>query len=122
MNQEPRAEELRNAARFVEDEILDPLADLSNVSFALVVGGAKDFPRPAPEGEAVKRGVEVLREEAQDAVAALHALAAARDNDLPVSSALLASVQPYIEAFRTAEGQSSSDDSPAQSGGMRLPD
>jgi hypothetical protein len=117
MNQDPRSEELRQTARFIEEEILDPLANLSDLSFVLVEGGAKDFPRPAPEDRAVERGAEILREDAQDAVAALYALAAARDNGFPDSPALLASLQPYIEAFRTAEGQTGSEENPDQTEG-----
>jgi hypothetical protein len=114
MAQEITPGELRNAARFAEEEILDALADLSDVSFPLVVGSAKDFPRPAPEDRAAEQGVDVLRE---DAVAALYALATALENDLPVSPALLASVQPFIDASHAAEEQSSSENGPNQTEG-----
>jgi hypothetical protein len=117
MEQEITPEELRNTAHFVEEEILDTLADLSDVTFPLVVGGAKDFPRPAPEGRAVDQGVDVLREEAEDAVAALHALATALENELPVPPALRASVDPFIDAFRRAEGQPPSENGPNQTEG-----
>jgi hypothetical protein len=118
MEQEITPQKLRNTARFVEEEILAELAELSDVSFPLVAGGAKDFPRPAPEDRAAEQGVEVLREEAEDAAAALYALAVALENELPVSDALFASVQPYIDAFQASEGQSStSEDGPAQTEG-----
>lgn len=117
MEQEITPGELRNAARFAEEEILDALADLSDVSFPLVVGGAKDFPRPAPEDQAAEQGVDVLREDAEDAVAALYTLATALENDLPVSPALLASVQPFIDASHAAEEQSSSENGPDRTEG-----
>jgi len=109
MEQEIRADELRNAARFVEETILDALADFSDITFPLVIGGAKDFPRPAPEGRAAEQGVDVLRKDAEEAVAALYALAAAVDNELPVGPALLTSVQPFIDAYRAAEEQGTSE-------------
>jgi hypothetical protein len=123
MEEELTAEKLRNTARFVEEQILAALDNLSDVSFPLVAGGAKDFPRPAPEDRAAQQGVEVLREEAEDAVAALHALALALDPELelPGADALLAvsqpSVQPFIDAFQVAEGQPPSENGPNQTEG-----
>jgi hypothetical protein len=117
MDQEITAEELRNTARFVEEEILPVLDELSDVAFPLVAGGAKDFPRPAPEDRAAQQGVEVLREEAEDAVAALHALAVALENELPVSPASRTSVQPYIDAFHRAQEQPTSENGPDQTEG-----
>jgi hypothetical protein len=118
------AEKLRDTARFVEEEILATLDDLSDVSYPLVVGGAKQFPRPAPEDRAAERGVELLRKDAEDAVAALHALAVALDPELELRgvpallAALQPSVQPFIDAFQASEGQSStSEDGPDQTEG-----
>jgi hypothetical protein len=117
MEQEITPQQLRQTARFVEEEILAELDELSDVSFPLVAGGAKDFPRPAPEDRAAEQGVEVLREEAQDAAAALYALAVALENDLSVSDALFASVQPYIDAYQAPEVQSPSENSTNQTEG-----
>jgi hypothetical protein len=105
MEREITPRKLRETARFVEEEIVAELDELSDVAFPLVAGGAKDFPRPAPEDRAAEQGVEVLREDAEDAVAALYALATALENELPVSDALFASVQPFIDAFEAAEEQ-----------------
>jgi hypothetical protein len=121
MEQEITPEKLRNTARFVEEEIVAELDELSDVAFPLVAGGLKDFPRPAPEDRAAERGVEVLREEAEGAAAALYALAVALDNELPVSPALRASVQPFIDAFQAAEGQSTSENGPNQTEGNTTP-
>jgi hypothetical protein len=44
----------------------------------------------------------ILRESAKQAIATLYALAAARDNNLPVPPALSVSVQLYIMAFQDA--------------------
>jgi hypothetical protein len=111
-----RAERLRNAARVAEEKILDDLADLSDVSFPLVRGGAKDFPRPAPEDQAAERGIDVLREDVEDAVAEVYAQAAV-GKDLPESHALFTFVQPFIDALPVAEGQSTSENGPNQTEG-----
>ena len=102
MEPEISAEELRDVARFVEEGLV-ALADISDLSFPLVSGDLRAFPRQTAEGEAFEQGVEFLREDAEGAVAALRALAEARDNELPVHPALLASVQPYIDAFHRAQ-------------------
>jgi hypothetical protein len=117
MEQEITPEKLRDTARFVNEEILAELDELSDVAFPLVAGGAKDFPRPAPEDRAAQQGAEVLREEAEEAAAALYALAVAMENELPVSEALLASVQPFIDAFEAAEEQATSENGPDQTEG-----
>jgi hypothetical protein len=112
MEQEISAEELRDVASFVEESLV-ALADISDISFPLVSGDIRRFPRQTAEGEAFEQGVEFLREDAEGAVAALRALAEARDNALlPVPPALLASVQPYIDAFNSAEGQPTSENGP----------
>jgi hypothetical protein len=100
--QEITAQELRNTAQFVEDSILDTVADYSTIRFPLTQGDLKDFPRLAPQDQAARQGFMILRESAEQAIAILYALAAALDNNLPVSPALLVSVQPYITAFNDA--------------------
>jgi hypothetical protein len=123
MEQEITADKLRDTARFVEEKILAALDALSDVSFPLVAGGARRFPRPAPEGRAAERGVEVLRKDAEDAIAALHALAVALDHERELSGAdaLLAvfqpSVQPFIDAFQASEGQPPSENGSNQTEG-----
>jgi hypothetical protein len=109
MEQRITPQELRDAARFVNEEILAQIDELSEVAFPLVAGGAKGFPRPAPEDRAAQQGAEVLREEAEKAAAALYALAVASENDLPISEVLFASVQPFVDAFEAAEQQATSE-------------
>jgi hypothetical protein len=109
MEQRITPQELRDAARFVNEEILAQIDELSDVAFPLVAGGAKGFPRPAPEDRAAQQGTEVLREEAEKAAAALYALAVASENDLPISEVLFASVQPFVDAFEAAEQQATSE-------------
>jgi hypothetical protein len=109
MEQRITPQELRDAARFVNEEILAQIDELSYVAFPLVAGGAKGFPRPAPEDRAAQQGAEVLREEAEKAAAALYALAVASENDLPISEVLFASVQPFVDAFEAAEQQATSE-------------
>ena len=96
------AQELRNAAQFVEDSLLDTIADYSAIRFPFTQGDLKDFPRPAPQDQAARQGFMILRESAEQAIATLYALAAALDNNLPVPPALRVSVQPYITAFQDA--------------------
>jgi len=122
MEQQITPQKLRDTARFVNEEILAELDELSDVAFPLVAGGAKDFPRLAPEDRAAQQGAEVLREEAEAAAAALYALAVAMENALPVSAALFASVQPFIDAFEAAEEQATSENGPDQTEGNTPPE
>jgi hypothetical protein len=94
------AQELRQVAEFVENTILETLASYSDISFPLVHGDLKTFPRASAESRAAERGVDVLRQDAEEVVTALHAIAAAMDNDLDVPRVLLVPLLPYIEAFR----------------------
>ena len=116
MEQEISAEALRDVASFVEESLV-ALADISDISFPLVSGNLRRSPRQTAEGEAFEQGVEFLREDAEGGVAALRALAEVRDKALPVPPALLASVQPYIDAFHGAEGQPASENGPNQTEG-----
>jgi hypothetical protein len=96
------AEELRNVAQFVEDTVLDTVADYSTIRFPPTEGDLKDFPRASPQDQLARQGFTNLRESAEQAISMLYALAAALDNDLPVPPALLVSVQPYVVTFRDA--------------------
>jgi len=107
------AQELRQVAEYVESTGLDALASYSDISFPLVRGDLKTFPRPSAEARAAERGFDVLRQDTDAAVTALYALSAALDHELDVPQALLVPVMPYIEAFRAesevdTEGQSAS--------------
>jgi hypothetical protein len=123
MEREIGAEELREVAHFVEESLV-ALADISDISFPLVSGDLRRFPRQTAEGEAFEQGVEFLREDAEEALASLRALAVAQaaveqdpERALPVPPALFASVRPYIEEFRRAEGQPPSENGPNQTEG-----
>jgi hypothetical protein len=102
MAQEQRitAQELRRVAEYVEDTVLETLASYSDISFPLAHGDLKTFPRPSAESRAAQRGIDVLRQDTEEAVTALYAIAAAMDNDLDVPQVLLVPLLPYIEAFR----------------------
>lgn len=117
MDREIRPEEV---AEF-EEKVLDALANVSDVSFPPIRGGAKDFTRPAPESRVAEQGFDALREKIEEGVEALYALAAAqaaaRDDGLDVPPALFASVQPFIDAFGRSEEQSTSQNDPNQTGG-----
>lgn len=102
---ETGAEELRRAARFVEAEGLDAIAELSQLAFPLVIGGLKDFPRPSPEDRAAREGIDRLRRRLKDAAAELYALASAFDAGLTVPRVLLIPVLPYLEVFREATSE-----------------
>jgi hypothetical protein len=66
------------------------------------------FPRPSSEARAAERGLSLLREQVDEAVAILYALAAATDNRLPVPDVLAARVQPYVDIFLTRKRQTGS--------------
>ena len=97
--------ELREVAKFVMETSLEALQAYSEISFPPVVGNLQNFPRPSLEGRAAQQGFGVLREEVEEAVAALYALAAAIDNRLPVPLPLQVRLQPYIDAFRAERKQ-----------------
>lgn len=115
MEQRITSEELRSAARFTEETNLGALADISDVSFSPVRGDLREFPRPEPASQTIDVGIDVLRRNTEEAVAALHTLAAALDNELPVPPTLLGSVQSFIDAYRAAEEQRTSENDQAQS-------
>jgi hypothetical protein len=114
MEQRISSEELRSAARFTEEANLGALADISDVSFSPVRGDLREFPRPEPESQTLEVGIDVLRRDTEEAVAALHTLAAALDNELPVPPTLVGLVQPYIDAYRAAEEQGTSENDQTQ--------
>jgi hypothetical protein len=95
------AQELRQVAEYVEDTILETLANYSDISFPLVHGDLKTSPRASAESRAAQKGFDILRQNTEEAVTTLHALAAAMDNDLDVPQVLLLPFRPYIEAFRS---------------------
>ena len=105
-----RSEDLREAARFVEETALEPLADLADEEFPLVVGNigsGRFFPRESPEQRAALRGLAVLQDATAEAVSALYALAEARARNIVLPRAALLPVEPYLLAFldaRRAEG------------------
>ena len=97
-----RPEDLRAAARFVEETViaaLDRFDDLANAGFRLPIGNGRDTPRLAPERRAAARGVDVLRNASNDAVAALHALALASEQGVDLPAAVFLPVEPYLVAY-----------------------
>ncbi len=100
------AETLRDAAQFLERDLLDSLEELSDQSaFPLVIGGAQFFPRESPEDQATLRALADAREEAEQAVAFVNLAAAASERGIELSPSVLSllNVQPLIDAFSTQE-------------------
>jgi len=98
---EMEADELRAVADFIEDTALDVIAAADDADFPLAQGDLKVFPRPSPSDRAAQQGLLVLRESAEQAAAALHALAKVRAARGEVA-ALLPPFQGYIDAYRAA--------------------
>jgi hypothetical protein len=109
--QRTTAGELRQVADFVETTNLDALDSYSDMSFPLVHGDLKTFPRTSPESRAAERGFDVLRQDTEAVVTTLYALAAAMDNDLDVPEVLLVPVWPYIEVFRAERPKADAEES-----------
>lgn len=103
MPEDINAEEYREAAKFIENAFLEALTTYADISFTPAIGDLYNFPRPTTEARAAQRGLGLLRQQADEVVAILHALAAAADNRLPVPSVLKLRVEPYVQAFRTRE-------------------
>jgi hypothetical protein len=93
-------QELRETAQFMEYEVLDALADYSDITFPNALGDLKVFPRPSPQDQAAQQGFVILRESTEQVISVLYALAAALDNNRAVPDALLAPLMPYIQAYR----------------------
>src|SRR5687768_12238578 len=72
-----RPEDLREAARFVNETALEALVDLEDQGFPLAIGNGREFPRESPQQRAAVRGLAILQESTTDAIAALYALAEA---------------------------------------------
>jgi hypothetical protein len=103
MDPEITAEELRNTARYLEEEVIPALASYAEIPTPFRFGNLKDFPRPSREDEAAKQGFDVLGEFLDRVVAMLYALALAldnRDNQPEVPRVLLATVELYVRAYR----------------------
>ena len=94
------AQELRETAQFMEFEVLDTLADYSDITFPNALGDLKVFPRPSPQDQAAQQGFVILRESTEQIISVLYALAAALDNNRAVPEALLVPFIPYIRAYR----------------------
>jgi hypothetical protein len=98
--------EYREAARFIENAALEAFTFYSEISLTPVVGDLQYFPRPTAEARAAERGLLLLREQADEVVATLYALAAAAEQSAaengppPVPLVLRLLVLPYVEAFR----------------------
>lgn len=91
-------------------DALAELDDLAEGAFRAPIGGGRDTPRPAPEGRAAAHGVDVLRAAGSDAVAALHALAAAADLGLALPAAAFVPVVPYVAAYLAEQERAADED------------
>ena len=104
------ATELWQVAPFVEDTTFDTLADYGDITFPRRQGDLKVFPRPSSEDQAAQQGFVVLRESAEQGVAALYALAAALEDGRDIPDVLLVPLRGYIDAFRAAAAQQRPED------------
>jgi hypothetical protein len=101
-DQIPTANELREAARHTEKTA----AEYSGLEAepALDIGDAQNFARESPEGRAIRQASVVLHERAAQASATLLLLAEVRDEEgAEVPPAVLAEMEPYLEAYRDAQ-------------------
>jgi hypothetical protein len=96
--------ELDNTIRYLEETVRPALLDYVELPFPLAVGDLREFPRPSPTSQEAERGLIVLQESVDNAVAALFLLRAAGENNRDVPEGLLAFVQPLIDAARRATG------------------
>ncbi len=96
--------EHRKTAEFVQNTFREKLEGYSDASSTPVVGGAQYFPRSTSGGRTAERVTHVLRRDADELVAVLHALADAEERESPAPAALEVFLQvrgkPYIQALR----------------------
>jgi hypothetical protein len=113
MDQQISPENLREAARFFQDEVIGALDAVSDVAFPLDEGDLRRFPRESEEAQAASEGFLRLRESFERIVAQLHAGAVAvevaRERDIELPPELFAPLRPYLdhrgsEAEGTREG------------------
>jgi hypothetical protein len=95
---------LDNTIRYLEETVRPALLDYVELPFPLAVGDLREFPRPSLSNQVAERGLIVLQESVDNAVAALSLLMAAAENGREVPEGLLALVQPLIDAARRATG------------------
>ncbi|MEJ7655116.1 MAG: hypothetical protein WKH64_18160 [Chloroflexia bacterium] len=100
------ADDYRDAARSLEEVGLDTVSSYAEMTFAPVdTGDSKDFPRATTDEQAASHGFAVLSEKINEAVAVLHALAAAADDGRDVPPELLVWVRPYLELYTARKGR-----------------
>jgi hypothetical protein len=101
MNGQISPDRMREAARFLQDEVIGALNAVSDVAFPLVKGDLRQFPRPSNEDQAASEGFRLLRESLQNTVAQLYAgavaLEIARDRDMELPPELFESLRPFID-------------------------
>jgi hypothetical protein len=93
--------ELRAAARYTEEVGLSALASYSEIPINVYAASLERFPQPSQGDSAAQDGIFALRQSVERAVSAMHALALAADNRLPIPPVLLIPLKPYLDAFRS---------------------
>jgi hypothetical protein len=96
------AEELRKMAQFVERSVADTLAELEDHLFPVGFGNAREFTRERPEDRAALRGLNALRQSAENTAATLNTLAVAAERDIEIAPVipLLLNLQPLVDVFK----------------------
>lgn len=98
----PTADELRKVAEYLEESAADT-AVTPDASPPLAVGDAQNFPREEPNKRAIGQGSVFAQEETRRAGARLLELAAISDAGGEVTPAMVAPLQPYVDAYRTSQ-------------------
>jgi hypothetical protein len=100
VNHEPTPELLRDSARHIQDTVIPALDSVSDVSFPLVEGDLRRFPRESQEAQAAAEGFLQLRDSFDRIVAELYAgafaLEEARTLDVQLPQEIFLPLQPYI--------------------------
>src|ERR687897_608708 len=100
MDEQISPEKLRDAARFLQQEVITALDAVSDVAFPLVKGDVRRFPRESEEAQAAKEGFLSLRHSFEQIVAQLYAgavaLEVARDRDIELPPELFAPLVPFV--------------------------
>jgi hypothetical protein len=100
MDREPTPELLRDSARHIQDNVIPALDSVSDVSFPLVEGDLRRFPRESEEAQAASEGFLRLRDSFDGIVAELYAgafaLEEARALDVQLPPEIFLPLQPYL--------------------------
>ena len=101
MNGQISPEGLREAAQFVQDEVIGAIDAVSDVSFPLAEGDLRRFPRESEDAQSASEGFLSLRQSFEQLVAELHAGAVAieiaRRQDIELPPQLFDRFRPFVD-------------------------